>query len=437
MSALRFMGMVVCLRLVGPAVDAGDGPVQFTPDEQRRILTHAPLGPPPPDPTNRVADDPAAARLGQFLFFDPRLSANGAISCGSCHDPEHGFTSPDPVAVGLAAGRRNSLSLWNVGHQRWFYWDGRVDSLWAQALNPIENPVEMGGSRLQVAHLMHDDPQLRAAYEVCFGPLPPLGQRGRFPPQGGSRSADPADPSGQAWLAMEPADRLLVNQVFSNVGKALAAYERRLQSHQSAFDRFAEALRSGDTAGQEVLSDAAKRGMKLFVGRGNCRLCHSGPNFSDGEFHNIGVPPLHGGLPRDAGRYAGIDVVLADPFNGLGVHSDAPESATARKLKFLTNTPDNWGRFRTPSLRNVARTAPYMHQGQFKTLREVLQYYSTLEGFMQMAHHRETILVPLDLSDREADDLAAFLEALTDEGLPEGLGGPPPSPRFHAGADPN
>ncbi|MFQ5655118.1 MAG: cytochrome-c peroxidase [Planctomycetota bacterium] len=404
----------------------GDGAaLHFSDKELRRISRHSPLPPPPADPTNRVADDPRAVHLGRFLFFDPRLSGKGDVSCASCHEPARGF------ADGLArrwVDMRHTPSLWNVAHNRWFFWDGRADSLWAQALHSIEAPLEFGGSRLQVAHLVHDDPELRRAYEALFGPLPDLSDDDRFPPAGRPLPEDPEEALHRAWLSMAIEDRRTIDRIFAGIGKAIAAYERRLVSDRSPFDLFAEGLLDGDPEKRRALSPAARRGLKLFVGSANCRSCHAGPNLSDGEFHNIGVPPLGGNAPRDPGRYRGGELVLADPFNARGDHSDDRRGRAAMRLERLRISGRAWGEFKTPSLRNVARTAPYMHQGQFRSLREVVTFYSTLENVIPYGHHKETVLKPLNLSDDQIDDLVAFLESLTDEELEPALTRPPSSP---------
>ncbi|MEL6906135.1 MAG: cytochrome-c peroxidase, partial [Planctomycetota bacterium] len=137
-----------------------------------RLASFSPLPPVPPDPTNRVADDPSAALLGQALFFDERLSANGRVSCATCHDPDRGFTDGRELAFGLAEGRRKTPTLWNAAHHRWLTWDGRADSLWMQALDPIEDPTEMGATRTDVARIVRDDEDLRALYEASLGALP-------------------------------------------------------------------------------------------------------------------------------------------------------------------------------------------------------------------------------------------------------------------------
>lgn len=397
-------------------------PSSFTETELRRILRHSPL-PAPRDPTNRFLLDPGAAHLGQRLFYDKRLSSNGSISCAHCHDPAHGFADGKPLSEGIAAGSRHTPTLWNAVYNRWYFWDGRADSLWSQALHPIENPIEMGFSRLAVAHVIANDGVLRPEYAAIFGQLPDISESNRFPPAGSPATAANPSADTRAWDAMSPDDQMIINRICSNAAKAIAAYESILISRSSPFDAFVEGLRSGDESKLGVLSPSARRGLKLFVGSANCRVCHMGPNFTDGEFHDTRVPPLDGGQPVDAGRFAGIDVVKRDPFNARGAFSD---DQTGAAVEFLINNPDNWGRFKTPSLRNVALTAPYMHQGQFKTLREVVSFYSTLDGATPAGHHAETILQPLMLSNQEIDDLVAFLESLTDDAIDPALKAPIP-----------
>ena len=389
---------------------AGDPPapalLDFTPEELARILEHSPLPPAPPDPTNRVESDPRAQHLGQFLFFDTRLSANGAVACATCHQPARSFSDGLPFAQGLGTATRHTPALWNVAQNRWFFWDGRADSLWAQAAQPIENPLEMGFTRLGVLRLFSTDPDLRAAYTDLFGPPPP----------------PPADDA--AALAAPQLDAF-----YANVCKCIAAYSRRLVSDHAPFDTFVAGLRDGDPAKLVALAPDAQRGLRLFIGRGQCRLCHSGPNFTDLEFHSTRIPLARPDLRHDSGRLQGIDQVQADPFNGAGAFSDAP-AVGHEKLDFLASGPDNIGQFKTPSLRNVALTAPYMHAGQFPTLRDVLVHYSEFaDAFDFDPGHFEQMLQPLHLSEGEIADLTAFLGSLTGAGLDPALLAAPAGPR--------
>lgn len=387
---------------------AGCGPLLDDADWEA-IARMGPLPPLPADPTNAVADDDGAAALGRALFFDARLSADGTVACATCHDAAQAFTDGLAVAEGLGTTTKNAPTVLDSARNRWFFWNGRADTAWTQALGPLENPVEHGTSRLAVAHLVHDDPELRAGYEAVFGALPPLDDGARFPPDGRPVPDDVTDPAHQAWTGMDEADRDAVDAVFADVGKALAAYQRRLATGESALDRFV----SGD---EGALGEAEQRGLDIFVGRGGCVLCHSGPELSDREFHNLALPA--DGEP-DPGRYAGITTLLADPFNGAGLHSDDPEAGLAR-IGSLVQGDEQVGQFKTPSLRNVALTAPYMHAGQFATLEEVVGFYSTLD-VSGGAGHREEIVVPLELDDGEVADLVAFLESLT---------GAPPDPAW-------
>jgi cytochrome c peroxidase len=382
---------------------------------RRKLASHSPLPPPPASPTNRFADDARAAELGQRLFFDPRLSSNGEVSCATCHDPKLGFADRRPLAMGLSRGDRHTPGLWNVAYQRWFFWDGRADSLWAQAVQPLENPVEMGGDRVAVARLLAGDPELREAYTKVFGSLP---DTSRWPEHARPAAEGAEDPLGKAWLAMGEDARREANRVTANFGKALEAYERRLLRRESPFDRYV----AGEAS---ALSESAERGLVFFMGPGGCRSCHGGPAFTDSEFHNIGIPPLGGGKPTDPARYAGVERVLRDPFNARSEFSDSREGEPVTRLDTLAPDPRNFGEYRTPSLRNVALTPPYMHQGQFATLRDVIRFYSTLEGATQVGHHQEQTLRPLNLSDSEIEDLVAFLESLTGAPPPDELLAPP------------
>lgn len=414
--------------LVAGAVVAGLGtrdeegtiavlPPDFTPQEVERLLQHSPLGGPPRDPTNAVFENPAAARLGQRLFFDPGFSREGTVSCATCHVASRGLTDGEALPSRFPVDR-NVPSLWNVAYNRWFFWDGRADSLWSQALQPLENPKEHGSTRLQVVRRIADTPRLRAEYEAVFGPLPDVSDGRRFPPAGGPGVLPAGSPLHAAWTSMTEPDRETVNRIFANVGKSLAAYERGLVSRRSPFDVFVEGVRTGDAAKMAALRPEARQGLKLFIGKANCRLCHSGPNFSDGEFHNIGIPPLRGGLTAD--RFAAIEEVRRNPFNTSGAYSD-DRALGEKKLDYLPKLQDTWGQIKTPTLRNVAKTAPYMHQGQFGSLEEVLRFYSTLKGMVQAGHSERFILAPLQLTSGEIMALAAFLESLTDENVDERL----------------
>lgn len=406
----------IAVALLATCAAHAQSPVEFSDDERAKILRHSPLLAPPANSTNRFADDPAAARLGQRFFFERRFSANESISCATCHDPAKGLADGKPLGAGLGPLPRHTPTLWNVAYQRWFFWDGRADSLWSQVVQPIENPIEMGGTRVRVARRIAEDASLRSAYEALFGSLPDFSDRVRFPDDAAPDAARPDSPRRAKWLAMSESDRDAATRVIVNVGKAIEAYERKLTAPESPFDRFVRGLREDRADLRNAISESAQRGLKLFIGRANCRSCHVGPAFTDHEFHSIFVPPRSGGEPTDPGRHDGTRLLLADPLNALGPYSDDREGAAAQRLRYLVNRPENWGLFKTPSLRNVARTAPYMHQGQFESLERVIEFYSTLEGAISVGHHaREMVLQPLRLTDEEKRDLVAFLESLTSD----------------------
>ena len=366
----------------------------FTPEELAAIYRHSPLGPLPADPTDRVADDPRAAALGQFLFFDSRLSVNGKVSCATCHQASHAFTDGKPIATGVGLGTRNSPTVVNAAYNQWYFLDGRSDSLWSQALQPMENPAEMGSDRLHIVLLVAQDPALRRSYEQVFGPI----------------------------------DRQAIDRTFVNLGKAIEAYERRLVSRPAPFDSYVAALKRGDRLQQDILSPAAKRGLKLFVGSAHCDLCHPGPTFTDGQFHNLGLAPA-----PDTGRAVGIRLLRADPFNSAGAFSDAPyESSRRDRLTFLPAPDTQLGAFKTPSLREVGRTTPYMHDGRFNDLTQVMSFYAGDD----LARHRGAItgqregtldLVP-HLTPAQQLDLVAFLGTLTGSALPADLTRAPAHP---------
>ncbi len=414
------------LLLLFVLVGGPDEPVVFSSEELAKILTFAPT-PLPPDPTNRVADDARAAELGQHLFFESRFSANGLVSCATCHLPERAFSDATPLSRGLEEVRRHTPTILNTAGQRWFFWDGRSDSLWAQALAPFEDAREFGGNRLAILRIVASEATLKTAYEQLFGPLPSVLASDQ-PHDALPLPNAPDDPRGQAWQALAESEREAVSKAFANLGKAIAAYERRLVAYNAPFDRFVTALAAGDSSGDDLLDPAQRRGLRLFIGKARCRNCHAGPNFSDGEFHDTGVPPLHGNLPKDAGRYQGLTELLENPFRADGPFSDAADGAAAQRLRFLQQKSDQWGQFKTPTLRNVARTAPYMHQGQLATLTEVLDFYNTLERQVRLGHHQDPLLQPLELQASELRDLIAFLESLTSPDPPAKLLADPRKP---------
>jgi cytochrome c peroxidase len=366
--------------------------VELDPVELRLALRHGPW--PQPvlrDPSNRVSGDPAAAALGRQLFFDARLSPTGSVACVSCHVPAKAWTDARPRAIGLAPLDRNTPTVIDAGLQRWFGWDGAADSLWAFVLQPITDPREMGASAQHVARLVRTDAELGCRYERAFG----------------RRAA--GDDEG----------------TLVDVAKALAAYVETLRSGRTPFDDFRDALARGDAAAMARYPAAARRGLKIFVGRGSCSVCHFGPAFTNGEFHDVGIPFALAPGRVDAGRHEGIKRLRSSRYNLLGPYSDDATGDAATKTRHLEPNHANFGQFKTPGLRNVALTAPYMHNGRLATLRDVVNHYSELD--VDRVHaDGEALLRPLRLSEGEVDDVVAFLESLTD---PDVLAPPAPAPR--------
>ncbi len=358
---------------------------EFTDAERRRILAHGPWPlPVPRDPSNRVSGKPEAIALGERLFFDRRLSSTGAMACDWCHTPSLDWTDGFARGVGRQTVDRNTLSLWNAGFGRWFGWSGAHDSLWAQSTRPLLDAREMDMSAPRVAERVRGDPDLACRFRQVFG---------------------------------QPPSAMHDEAVLVATGKALAAFQETLVSGRTPFDAFRDALARNDTAAIAQYPADARRGLKIFVGRGNCSLCHLGPLFSNGEFADVGIPFF---LPRggvDPGRHDGIRQLRASPYNLLGPHNDDRSGAAAIRTRHVELQHRNFGEFRVPSLRNVARTAPYMHNGSLATLRDVVRHYSELDEDRLHADG-ERILKPLRLSDGEADDLIAFLNSLSDDGTP-------------------
>lgn len=374
----------------------------FTEREWAVIQRLSPLpATPPPNPTNRVADNPDAAKLGQMFFFDERFSRDGTVACATCHSPFHGFADVEATSLGAGRGTRNAPTLLNVAYNKWQFWDGRADTLWSQTLFALEGEKEQAGTRLQYAHLIKEFYQ--NDYEVVFGPLPNLADTNRFPVTG--------KPGDVQFDNMSEKDKIAVNTVFANIGKAIEAYERLLISHNAPFDKYV----AGDV---NAIGIEAKRGLKIFIGKGVCILCHDSPNFTDNEFHNLGVP--QGKLPSDTGRYDGIKQLLDNPFNGGGTYSDSPETPQ-RILNFLEPTEQHKGQFRTPTLRNVALTAPYFHTGEFPTLESIIAFNNAGGVPAGFVGTREGTLEPLNLSEQGVQDLVEFLRTLTGESPPQHL----------------
>jgi cytochrome c peroxidase len=292
-----------------------------------------------PDPPT-----PQRVRLGRWLFYDRRLSADGSLSCASCHRPEHAFSELTPHSTGIHGqqGVRKAPSFVNAAWQIYpnFFWDGRASSLEAQALGPITNPIEMGNTHAAMVRTLVGVQSYAKYFEECFG------------------------------------DRAVTAD---RVSKAIADYERTRLSGNSPFDRW----QLGHDA--SALSAKAKKGYELFTfGKAACNQCHLGPNFTDSAFHNLGVGyDAASGKFADDGRYA------------------------------VTKNEADRGSFKTPTLRDVAKHPPYLHDGSAKTLRDVIDLYNHAGN---RNPHLDPKMKPLNLTPDESDALVAFLESLNGEG---------------------
>jgi len=289
-----------------------------------------------------------------------------------------------------------------TAHNAWYFWDGRASSQWEQALGPLESAVEHGGTRTEYAHVIAE--HYRGAYEATFGALPAL--------TGLPRRAGPVTDSTAhaAWDGIAPAQREEISRVYANIGKAIAAYERRIEPTGSRFDRYVDAELAGRIHdSSSAFSADEEAGLRLFIGKANCSNCHNGALLTDQHFHNTGVP-LPGNAPAaDSGRATGVRQALAGEFSCTSRYSDATPD-DCEELRFAVTEGSELTRaYKTPSLRNVAAHAPYMHAGQFATLDEVLAHYNRAAA----APLGKSELKPLHLSPIELRELAAFLGTLT------------------------
>jgi cytochrome c peroxidase len=379
----RVLGaLALALTLAGAAGAAGAAGVDFTPAEKQAIARHGPWPPPlRKDASNRHSGKPAAIAFGRKLFFDARLSLEGKLACASCHLPSRAWADAQPRSFGRMLLDRNAPSIVNARFERWFGRDGGADSLWGHAILPLTDEREMAMTPALLAAAIRDHRDLDAAYRRAFG-----------------RPGNDED-------------------VMVNLAKALAAFQETVVTRRTPFDAFRDALLRNDRQAMARYPQAAQRGLRIFVGRGNCAICHFGPTFSNGEFADVGIPFFAAPGRVDPGRHAGIRQVAESPFNLLGRHNDDPTRANAVATRHLRLEHRHWGEFKVPGLRDVARTAPYMHAGSLATLADVIAHYSALNEDRLHADG-ERILRPLRLDPGEAADLAAFLETLSSAPAP-------------------
>jgi cytochrome c peroxidase len=419
------------------AADAGA--VTFTSQELAALATLSPATLPLPgaDVTNRFADNPAAAFLGQELFMDPAFSGalldsdndghpgalgtkgdTGKVSCAGCHVPTAGFSDNRSVnhTISLASGwnLRKTPSLLDVGQAKAVMWDGRHDTLYNQPFGPIENPTEMNSSRLYVAEQIYA--RYRNDYQEIFGQMPDLSvlpqldsvHTGCDQLAGGSTApichGIPGDHAEYDGLTATEQDQ--VTRVVVNAGKAIGAYERLLSCGQGRFDKFV----AGDTT---AMTASEQRGAQVFVGKGQCIQCHTGPFLSDQAYHNVGLRPavVQVGVAVDSGdrgAFIGLALALSDPLNSRGVYSDGDDNRLA------TPVSSQDGAFRTPTLRCVAGRPSFMHTAQIGSLAGVVTFFN--QGGLTGGYPGTSEIAGLGLTAQEQSDLVAFLGTLTGPG---------------------
>jgi cytochrome c peroxidase len=357
--------------------------VLLSQDEIQQTLS---FGPWPPrsqtDPSNKVSGDARAIALGAALFNDPILSVDGAFSCASCHDPAQAFATPQDRAMGRVRLDRNTPSVRNLAGLRWYGWGGKSDNLWAASLHPMTDSQEMAHSPESLKQAVSTS-AYAADFEEIFGEI---------------QTQDP-------------------ELVLVNTAKLLSAFQETLTTERTPFDDFRDALERQDFAAAASYSDAAQRGLQLFLGRGNCVACHNGPLFSNNEFHDNGVPYFLTETTVDQGRFGGLNFLFSSAYTLDGVWTDDPEKHGAWTVQNVRRSHADFGTFRTPSLRGVTQTAPYMHDGSLKDLNAVLQHYSEIDT-ERLHADGEAILTQLHLSEQEVSDVTNFLKTLSN----------PPSP---------
>jgi cytochrome c peroxidase len=396
----------------------------------------------PADPSNRVADDASAQRLGQRLFFEATLSGrllegdndgtpgtlgkqgdSGKVSCAGCHLALAGFvdTRSPHRQVSLAAQwtLRKTPSLLEVAFAPLYNWDGRRDAIWNQALGVMESNREFNSGRLFVAEQLFR--LYKADYEAVFGPLPPFDDSERFPQltpdtagcvevntsKGSTFSCRGMPGDGAEYDSMKPEDQVLVTVSAVNATKALEAYVRQLRCGPSRFDQWLDGEAS-------ALSRSEQRGAAVFVGPGGCVSCHGGPRLADNQFHNVGLSPAQVAVATldadDHGAAAGLAAALTDPMSSSGAFSDGDRHQLPATLG-----PELEGAFRTPTLRCDAKHPSFMHTGQLSQLDQVVAFFDR-GGDPAGEYPGTNELTPLGLTDLERADLVAFLGALSGPG---------------------
>lgn len=372
----------------------------------------------PYDPSNEVSGNPKAIALGKQLFFSKRLSRDGKVACASCHIPDKGWSDGKMRAqIRSQTMNKNSPTLWNVAQNRWFFWDGRADSLWAQATASIEAHNEINSDRTYLTRWLVANPSFKQSFESFFGELKSCVTEQALPQHAKPTQQATERKLNQAWKQMSACQQKETSRVLAGLAKLIAAYEETIVSQNSLFDRYAHSLKQAKPINYPI---AAKRGLKHFIAKDSCISCHSGSNFSDSEFHNLFFIKNK----AKGGRYTAIGALKRNPFNQRGEFS-ALDKDDFNKLDYIYKNIAFKQSYKTPTLRNLRASAPYMHDGRLLTLENVMDYYGSLRELSQSKRadltHVEETLSQLFLDQQQQADLIAFLETLNDDSFLDSL----------------
>lgn len=360
----------------------------------------------PPDRSNRFWGNAEAIKLGEALFFDARLSADETVACASCHVTDGNFVPNETIPAQDDRKFRAVMPIAGASIQDFFFWDGRADSLWAQALGPLENPTEHGLTRTEVVQIALQNYRsefidlniIEADFEFeSVGAASPIGSRTQR----------------ENWRNLSNETQEQVNRVFSDIGKIIASFETTIVPPTTEFDEVA-LLAQTDPSALYLISASALNGLDLFSGRARCSTCHAGPLFTDADFHNTGMPQRDG-VPIDMGRQAVIRQIERQEFGCLGEYSDAGEDDCPHVTYMNLSMERAMGAFRTPSLRQVSERTTFGHAGQFNSLRDIVRHYNEAPASVHgnlTGQGNTSELIPLGLTEDEISDIVAFLELL-------------------------
>jgi len=350
---------------------------------------------------SKLSGNTKAISFGYFLFNTKELSQNNNISCALCHKPTNNWTDGKKLSI---KGRMNTPTLWGVANQNWYFWNGRADSTWSQVALVIENKNEHNLSKIGLVQKVIRSVELLNLYEDLFGTLH-VSKNIKEADECASNNSL-VEKCVQAWGELHKADIKQVNEIFLNIAKSIAAYIETIEPPKTKFDDFLDSLQNSRKS--STYSSTEVSGIRIFIGKGRCSICHSGRYLRDGEFHDVRIPSSSSKIK--AARYNGVKQLLDYEFNLLSLHNDFPNKL--KHTQYVRPNQVDWAAFKTPTLRMISKTAPYMHQGQINTLEEVIDHYSEFKDASPANHHTESFLTPLFLSAKEKSDLVAFLKTL-------------------------